>query len=272
MRVRDILDTLNNIQLKYTEVEKIIATYNISQIQTLCNQLYSNQGFFGNAALNRKILLDENISKLLTPPVIQFLFCQNTINPPLINRGDNQIRLRDAIYYGFEYGIYIISCMPNNDIDYTLDDNETQKDAIENVKNICKNILIAAKKFSLNFNTAIQEIIEKEKNDIYKDSIESRFERVKSLISTLKENKKSEELLFVPNYSTNDIREQSIDGFEETMRLIRVETKKNSLDLQSFVMALINNPEILMNGVVSHLFWDRVHLQATLEQDFDVTL
>lgn len=47
------------------------ARENIKKIREICNTKYSNKGFFGHAALNRKMLLDKEIADLLTKDSIK---------------------------------------------------------------------------------------------------------------------------------------------------------------------------------------------------------
>lgn len=226
------------------------------EIQKICNDKYYNQSFFGNDALNRQMLLDGEIAKLLTPEVITYLFTNKPIPETKIQRNSTGvINLKDAIYYGFKEGLHVIHKLANNEKSYGLSGyNQQDSNFSNNTMKIVKNISIAA---------GLPEIKEKEKN-IDSNNLAKQYEHVVATVNLLKMAHKSDYLLFVPNYSSHDIRMQTQGGFHQlTTHISNLENET----LDSFCEKILSNTEAMLDGTVIHLFYDRVHLEAALELD-----
>jgi hypothetical protein len=121
--VIDDLKSLSNKPVAFSADTLIEIEKKTAAIVSYCNEHYSDQGFYGNAALNRKILLDPFIAENLTSDVIQFLM----INPSYVKQkvtrktiGSDQLELtlRDIILHGFADGLLAIKMLPNNEVDY----------------------------------------------------------------------------------------------------------------------------------------------------------
>ncbi|WP_367606151.1 hypothetical protein [Legionella sp. W05-934-2] len=104
-----ITELLNSLKIHQPNEPSEAIHGNIQQIKAICYARYSNQSFYGNAALNRQMLLDPDIAKLLTPEVLTYLFTHEPTSGEKIYRNSGgAINLRDAIYYGFHDGLDVI--------------------------------------------------------------------------------------------------------------------------------------------------------------------
>ncbi|WP_131779772.1 hypothetical protein [Legionella bozemanae] len=231
----------------------------LKKIKQICDSKYSNQSFYGNAALNRQMLLDPDIARLLTPNVLTYLFTNDPTSATQIARNTSPggvINLRDAIYYGFKEGLHIIRMMPNNEHNYGPDAYEQQqKKFSENTKLIVSNISKAA---------GVEEI--EAEPVLNPQALIEQYERIIRTVNLLKKQGKSNELLKVPSYTPESMRSQVIGGFSHLCHIIETpDLAKETLD--SFCDKFLQSPEAMLDGSVIHLFYDRAHIDAALEQD-----
>lgn len=253
---------------------------NIKKIQEICNAQYYNQLFYGNTALNRKILLDSTIAQLLTPnTILAMLWLHTRIkkfskkDPIAIYRNSTgYISLVSAIYYGFKEGLDTIELMPNNEPSYDHEKYRKQKiDFSQNTNLIIKNIKKAAELLDIHpEDQNFQDEILEEK------SLTEIFTEVTETIDKIKKSGKSNQLLYVPGYKANDIRNQSVSGFTTICQLLKINYHINAdgsitlnapLTMEELVNQFLSSEEAMLHGSVIHLFYDRVHLEACLEQE-----
>lgn len=250
-----ITDCLNEIkQYKKVPLTEAIKK-SLIEIQKICNSRYSDQSFYGNDALNRKMLLDAEIAKLLTPEVITYVFTNRAIPETKIHRNSTGlINLKDAIYFGFKEGLQILHKLPNNERSYGLKGYQEQDSNFSsNTLQIVNNICIASNIFAIETEKAIDSNV-----------FIKQYQHIVETVNLLKKADKSDYLLFVPNYSPEEIRTQTISGFSQLSSYI---TALEDETLDSFCEKILNDPEAILDGVVIHLFYDRVHFEAGLEQD-----
>ncbi|MBA2656073.1 MAG: hypothetical protein H0U70_03715 [Tatlockia sp.] len=252
---------------------------NLRSIQLICNSDYYDQRFYGNAALNRKILLDARIAQLLTPETISAIFLIHaktaTLNfnsPIAIRRNSSGLSsLAAVLFYGFNEGLETIESMPNNESLYGKENYLQQKDNfLKNTEKIIENIKRVATQFN----------IEKEEDRTQETrTLTEMFESINNTISKIKEDKKEKSLLYVPGYSADEIRSQSLYGFSISCQLLGIKHKIGSNNtillienssLDDFVNQFISSDEVLLHGKVIHLFYDRVHLEACIEQNIQI--
>ncbi|KTD54693.1 hypothetical protein [Legionella quateirensis] len=268
MKITEILNHLKKQPPKPLTQE---VSQNLQKIKEICDNEFSNQSFYGNAALNRKMLLDPRIARLLTPDVIAYLFTNEPTQETKIYRNSGgSINLRDAIYYGFNDGLYTLKYMTNNEHDYNSKQYEQQKAEFEsNTLFITSNITIAA---------GVNET-EAEANP-YNISLSEQFEQIVTEINSLKKSGKSAELLKVPGYTTESMRSQVGGGFKTLCGVLKVnlivdEDRKIQIPnetLDGFCEKFLQNPDAMLNGTVIHLFYDRAHIEAALEQDTTIQI
>lgn len=253
----DLLDELKNNKLK-----KISLTSDISDIQSalkklqrICTQNYSNQAFYGNDALNRKMLLDFEIAKLLSPRVLTYLFTHDPNDLTIFKRGSGKSNLRDAIYYGFSKGLYVIRIMPNNEKEYSLEAYQQQQEKFLKYTQgiIVKNILIAAGSSNIDI----------EEPELNHSISAEQLDRIIKTIKLLKDSHQSSKLLEVPNYSLDAIRKQSFNGLESFIKALGLDLVR--LNLDTFCEKFLTCPEAMFKGWIPHLLFDRVHLEAAIE-------
>ncbi|WED44323.1 hypothetical protein [Legionella cardiaca] len=230
---------------------------NLKAIKEICDSQYSNQSFYGNAALNRQMLLDENIANLLTPEVLSYLFTNEpTPETKIFRNSGGAINLRDAIYYGFKEGLHVLHMMPNNEPDYNPHSYLAQKSKFtKNTMRIAENISKAAHVEELETKQAFnpQQLIE-------------QYARIVETVNLIKESNKSSELLKVPGYTPTQMRQQVVGGFNRMRQILDVESLE-SIELDDFCEKFLKSPEAMLDGAVIHLFYDRAHIDAALEQD-----
>lgn len=113
---------IEEILAKFSELKAEPATEEITQkianIKKICDTQYWDKRFSGNAALNRKILLDSEIAALLTPNVIQFLFTNDPTAKEMIKRSllsNENVSIKAAISYGLDHELFVLEHHPNND-------------------------------------------------------------------------------------------------------------------------------------------------------------
>ena len=268
MKITEILDHLKKQPAK--PLTKNISK-NLHEIKQICDKEYSNQSFYGNTALNRKMLLDPHIAKLLTPDVIAYLFTNEpTEETKIFRNSSGAINLSDAIYHGFNDGLYTLKYMTNNEHDYNSEQYELQKEAFAcNTLFITSNITTAA---------AVNET-EAEANP-YDVSLTDQFEQVVKEINSLKESGKSAELLKVPGYTTESMRAQVGGGFKSLCGVLKVKCTEDenktiqipNETLDGLCKQFLQNPDAMLHGAVIHLFYDRAHIEAALEQDTKINI
>ncbi len=257
------LKSLQNTQFLPSDKLRQKIKKNIQLIVARCDQYYNDQAFYGNAALNRKILLDPIVSENLTVDVIQFLMSAPDDTQPKITRKnrneDVQLTLKDIILFGFADGLDAIRLLPNNERDYGPQEYEQQKKAYDT--NTTK-ILNAIK-------TAVNRT---EDYEILSPSVtHKQFRWICDVIGLMKrERNRADELLYVPGYTAQEIRRQMEDGFRTLCQQLGLYVKEEqdysvNTTLEIFCETFLSNNEALLNGIVSHLFYDRLHLTAALE-------
>ncbi|MDI9819731.1 MULTISPECIES: hypothetical protein [unclassified Legionella] len=251
---------------------------NIKQIQKICNKDYFNQSFYGSAALNRKILLDKRIADLLTPETITGILSihASTTNLPKSQIGiwrnsSGYISFAAALFYGFNEGLDTIQLMPNNEPQYSSEQYQDQKKRFEeNTKRIINNIKQAA--MELGISTEDERFqLKAEKNQ----PLSELFQSIEDTIGSLKRDNKGDALLFVPTYTPDDIRQQSIYGFKTICSILKINYSihLNAIvidpptTIDHFISQFLSSEEALLDGKVIHLFYDRAHLEACIEQD-----
>jgi hypothetical protein len=234
----------------------------LSKIKAICDEKYSNQHFFGNAALNRMMLLDPDIAQLLTPDVIRYVFS----NPPSpenkINRNSTPggIHLKDAIKFGFADGLAVIKLIPNNQYNYGPEQNKAQQSLFEkHTTQIIANIFKANGQSSATINEPLSM-----------RSLGRQFDSIRNIVGNQKSNGNSDNLLFVPNYTLNDLELQVKTGFNQLCQLIGADPGQHTLD--SFTEKLLQSPEAFLKGDVAHLFFDRAHMLVALHDDSTINI
>ncbi len=259
MKVTELLESLKNKKaVEYTDEIK----NKISQIKKICDSKYLNQSFYGNAALNRQMLLDTELAKLLTPDILNYLFTQPNPTPlEKINRNSTgQINLRDAIFYGFNDGLYLIKMMPNNEADYSPQKYSQQKDSFaNNTLPLVNNIEIASgEKHS-------EQILALE------GSLSDLLTYVANQVQIIKQNGGSNVLLFVPGYTPQNMRDQVGWGFNQLLSKLSNPNLANET-LESLCQQFLSTPEAILDGRVVHLFYDRAHFESALEQNTTISV
>lgn len=231
----------------------------LKKIKEICDSKYSNQSFYGNAALNRQMLLDPQIAKLLTPEVLTYIFTNDPTPETKIRRNTSPggvINLKDAIYYGLKEGLHVIHMMPNNESQYGPSAYKQQQQKFStNTMQIVANISKAA---------GVEEIESEQK--LNPNGLIDQYERIIKTVNLLKEQGQSDNLLSVPSYTPQNMRDQVGWGFQRLCQIINTQDLgKETLD--SFCEKFLNSPEAMLDGSVIHLFYDRAHIDAALEQD-----
>ncbi|KTC65263.1 ADP-ribosyltransferase exoenzyme [Legionella adelaidensis] len=259
MDIKTILDNLKS-QPAYPLTPEIKA--NLKKLKSLCDSQYSNQSFYGNAALNRQMLLNKEVATLLTPAVILYLFTNTPTAETKIVRNSTPggIALRDAIYYGFADGVETIKYITNNEKKYGPEAYTIQK------RNFEENTLAIVRAIKEAGNV---EQLDKEE-DLFGCSLSEKFKVIINTIDYLKQKNKSKALLHVPGYSPEDMRKQVKWGFSSLCQIIRADLRTESLD--SLCENFLQSPEATLDGTVIHLFYDRAHIEAALEQDTQITM
>ncbi|WP_185967350.1 ADP-ribosyltransferase [Legionella israelensis] len=272
-------------------LEDVTARENIVKIKEICNERYQDQAFYGNASLNRKILLDEDIANLLTPQTIALIFAEHQQlkkqkklkdlkaedRLALLREGkekDTYISLADAIFYGFSDGLDVIKYMPNNDPRYGRKEYEAQKLAFDkNTNKMIGNIVRASVFFDIQPHEKKYQL---KTSSIVQIPLKERFELILKVIDNIKAKKLSEKLLFVPGFTSESIRSQCIAGMRRFCNLKQegkniIVTDEDVKKLKDLARKFVSE-SILLNGSVSHLFYDRVHLEAALEQNTKIII
>ncbi|WP_392537223.1 hypothetical protein [Legionella sp. 227] len=182
---------------------------NIKKIQSICNKDYFNQSFYGSAALNRKILLDKRIADLLTPETILAILSLHTATTHLDKKSkiaiwrnsSGYISLAAALFYGFNEGLETIELMPNNESQYSSKEYQEQKKKFkENTSRIIENIKKAAELLEISPQAEELQLKTEEKQ-----SLTQLFQSIEDTITKIKKDNKSNELLYVPTYTPDDI-------------------------------------------------------------------
>ncbi|STX42177.1 Uncharacterised protein [Legionella donaldsonii] len=261
------------------------AVANIQKIKTICADRYSDKVYYGNAALNRKILLDKEIADLLTPETMALIFDehqqlkkQGKLSPEdsiAIRRdekeNDTYISLADALLFGFKDGLHVIEHLPNNEKRYGPKEYDEQKKSFrENTRRIIENLLNASRLFGLNPNATKYQ---HQENDSSFLPLGRRFAQIEMVIGLIKRDSKGDDLVFVPGFEAAHIRSQCVRGFRNICQIKEdapnsyVVVEKGITSLNDLVSKFISDPGLLFDSSISHLLYDRVHFEACLEQD-----
>ena len=251
----------------------------IKKIQSICNKDYFNQSFYGSAALNRQIILDKRIADLLTPETILAILALHTETKNLNKKSpiaiwrnsSSYLSLAAVLFYSFNEGLETIEFMPNNESQYGNKQYQEQKRKFrENTNKIIEHIKKAAT--LLEITPEAKEFQQKTKR---KKSLIELFQTIENTIDEIKNNHQENALLHVPTYTPDDIREQSIHGFTTICHLLDINYTiaakntliiDNAISLDELIKQFLSSEETLLNGKVIHLFYDRVHLEACIEQ------
>jgi serine/threonine protein kinase len=262
-----ILEALNKLKLKALSVTPSEDTRkNIGFIINRCNDVFHNQSIYGNAALNRKMLLDEALSQWLTPEVIQCIFSQSHGEEFKITRGRTEILLRDAIYHGFSDGLKTLKYMPNNELDYSPASYAKQQDDFDRCTSaIIQNIAIASGVVCAS--STLEEFRPQRMVDCFK--------KISTTIAKIRESGQSGELLRVPGYPLDIMRNQVLGGLKDACRLMGITPDISILkkpvvvnkNFSDFCETFLGSENVVLNGDVSHMFYDRAHLEAAIEQN-----
>jgi hypothetical protein len=233
----------------------------LKEIKDICAESYWNQKQYGNAALNRKMLLDARIAERLTPEVLTYLFTNEPNEEAKITRTGGEINLRDAIYYGLSDGLQVLKLLPNNESVYTLESYEEQKaNFANNTMRIVSNI---------NQSVGVKSYVGVEQ-ELNPNALAEQYERIVSSVNLIKKSDLSANLLNVPGFTADQMRDQAHRGFKHICMLLKIDPKKITLD--KLCEQFLQSPETMINGQISHLFYDRAHIDAALEQDTQFNL
>lgn len=266
----------------------------IKRIQTICNEKYWNAPYFGNAALNRKILLDAEISELLTKETLLAIYKLNAYNHTSIrlHRSSFETTIGNAIEYGFREGLDVIRLMPNNDYNYSPEANRLQQECFQRVT--LKNILsLQAAALQLGIDTFdpslqlsnnsstnsyvdIQHAVIENRDAEPDDAIMLRVDKICKKIAGIKQSKKATiQLLIAPKLTSQIVLNQATMGLQHALRLLNIEFMSNHVSAKievyhsydSFLAKFVINPSVVLAGPVSHFFYDRLHFEACLVSD-----
>ncbi|KTC89078.1 hypothetical protein [Legionella cincinnatiensis] len=265
MTIVELLSHFNNKEPKNLTPE---IAHNIAQVKEICDHEFYNQSFYGNSALNRLMLLNEKIANLLTPEVIEYLFTNEpTEESKIFRNSSGMIALKDAIFHGLNDGLMVIKFMTNNEQQFGPEQYEAQKANYDkNTTRIVENIKIAA--------GITENIVDNSSNEI---SLIDKFDHIVATIDNIKKADKSDKLLYVPGYTSRSMRSQVKGGFSHLCSALEIEfdpefneVKNETLD--SLCEKFLNSPNAMLEGTVIHLFYDRAHIEAALEQDTVITI
>jgi ankyrin repeat protein len=231
----------------------------IARIVAICNAKYSNQSFYGNAALNRLMLLDDEIAPLLSADVLHYLFSQEpTAKEKIYRNSTGLINLRDAIFFGFSDGLAIIEYLPNNEKEYSPEHYRLQKEKYKkNVLRIVENIQVVAQhqhqEPALDVTILLQPL----------------FTSMLQLIDRIVELDGEATLLHVPGYSSKQIKDQVKGGFLAASKILGKDNLQE-VTLDDWIQSFLTDEKALLHGDVIHLFYDRAHLLCALTQKTEI--
>lgn len=275
----DISQILKDIQTKLAGNipigwDTVAANRRIKDIKRICNTKYPNSRKYGNAALNRKLLLDTQISDLLDPDTLLTIFHHHIVY--ILRNSVGYTTLADAILFGFQDGVDTIKLMPNNDDEYGKDGYIKQKnDYRDNTTKIIANICKAAAMIGIDVSDARYLHKQSEEKE---PSLSARFDNILEEIKQVKNKHGSKELVFVPGTGLDKMREECQDGFYWLLRLAKIPVEANKSHsgwskfkisepntLEKLISQLLAKEDLLLDGIVSHLFYDRAHLEAFID-------
>ncbi|WP_367606152.1 hypothetical protein [Legionella sp. W05-934-2] len=150
--------------------------------------------------------------------------------------------------------------MPNNESNYNYQLHRQQKDNFE------QNTLIIVK----NIEQACGQKHSEKPIGLTED-LHKKFTSIVNRIAVIKQNQGSNVLLQVPGYSAQDMRNQVEWGFNAILPIIGSQDLANET-LDSFADKFLKSPDALLDGRVVHLFYDRAHIEAALEQDKKIAI
>lgn len=288
MKVGLLIEKMRSRLIKHYPVDVFTKEVmeNIRKIKKICNDDYSNQSFYGAAALNRKILLDQRIAGLLTPEtILAIMIIHSNRQPPhsknnitIYRNSSGNTSLAAVLFYGFNDGLETIRLMPNNEPHYNskLYDKQKKQYAVH-TKNIVTNVVRAAQLIGIN---AKDKQFQHNKIKEEKSLIEV-YDRFVNVIEKIKKDGRSNQLLYVPGYSANNIREQGVAGFIAICKALKIKFETNAnhtivilppVTLETIIKKFLSSEETLLHGSVIHLFYDRAHLEACIEQDTKIMI
>lgn len=252
---------------------------NIVAIQTICNQKYIDRLFHGNAALNRMMLLDKDITALLTLNTLRLLFALQVAQPNSpklqIIRNRETTTITDAIFFALADGAKVMRLMPNNEKVYDEKMYAQQKQNYElHTKMVIEKIYELASFYGINiFDSLFAQISQP-------FVLQIRFNAIVGEIYKLKTLHDESALINVKGYSIADIKSQCNEGFLTLCHLIgaKYQENKNTIivegpnTLDEFVKNIMASQAILLNGDISHLLLDRVHLEAAILAKTDIII
>lgn len=245
---------------------------NIKKIKSRCNEWFSSVSHSGNDALNRQILLDTEIAALLTPDTLFAIFTLPNKDIQLNRRiQGSRMTIAGVLEYGFKQGLDVIKLLPNNAFSKSFNTEELQKQSLQyqnNTLQIVKNLECMAQR-DLNINPHDAQF-KVHNEDV---SLSILFNRAKKIIGMIKAQGESKVLLSsAANVEVDEISRQSLSGFEVLYSLVRAQFDPSVTDLNTFVAKCFSNPDYMLDSSVTHLFYDRLHLEAWIEQGNETVL
>lgn len=236
----------------------------IGRLIAHCNQHYADQGFYGNAALNRLVLLDPFVAEILSKEnVIAFLMHNENYFVTRVTAGNRNIRIpfRDVLKYGFKDGLDVIAFMPNNEEPYGKEKYDEQKLKFKN--NTLR--IVEAMENALKVPQENRTQINPMPSPTYEE-----LKQITNTIDKVKEKSKtgSEELLRVPGWTKEQIQNQMQGSFLKICN--KLELKTSEVTVMEFCEKFLSNDTLLLDGEISHLFYDRLHLTAALESTVNI--
>jgi hypothetical protein len=272
MKVKQLLDGLSNS--KHPQPMTPTIRHNLDAIIAYCDKNYNDKGFYGNVALNNQMLRDKKIAELLTPEVLAYLMTNPDSEKEKLTRivrvgariTEEKMPLEGAIYHGLAKGLAAMKYMTNNERLFDQHKYEENKEKFNTVTmRIVDNLKIATNQQA----STLQNI-----SLLPVESLSTCLSLSAASIIAIKADGKSDELLKVNGYTTEIIRKQVGQGFETLCDKVRVKVRKedenysiSAISSDDFCEKFLQTPDAILNGTVIHVFYDRVHLQAALEQD-----
>ncbi len=309
--IQKLLEELTKLKPPVAKNKKI--EQRLLKIIEICNANYANSRIYGHSHCNRKVVLDKEIAKYLTPDVLAYILSNPESDTFSVKRSGTKTTLKQILIGAFETGAHVVKYMPNNDkVEYDSKQYQQQKVRFEEVTRVTMNNLVTAfevyaVKAGQRSNAVLkddekgktkegeEEIqsgsngVELEEIHLEEFDLNAEFDKIVSAITKIRETNGSAgsaELLECGRYPTEMIRGQSQHGLGKLVRSLGLTCSgldKNSnnnqnivitgvKDLDDFCEKVLNSEAALLNKDVSHLFYDRLHIEAALEQDIQITL
>ena len=228
-----------------------------------CNKNYSNQGAYGNDALNRLVLLDPIVADIISDldilniilksPKEQFCVIRTPRNKPEI-----LLDFKDVLLHGFKHSLEVLKYHPNNERDYGLKGYEEQQSKFEkNTVRIIRAIGTLVGENSTDLTFVEDSVV----------SIKMLFREVCDDIDFLAvSDDLKKQLLAVPGYTYDQIMTQTNMGFLSLIVRLgyQMSSELTQKTLTEFCEQVLNQQEVFLDGSISHLLYDRLHLTAAL--------